>query len=463
MRNFNIAFLFLSMLIVSCSSDEFEVHELGDNLIDHTTSVRLIDTLTIKSSTVILDSVPTSGSQALMIGKYSDPFLGDVSSVGYTRVGYTHYMLESTSEPVLDSIRFITQYTGSYFGDTLVPVNISFHKLKNEVKVYDHEFKIDDGGRFYNNRTLEYFEENIGEHEFMLRPFRKDKEDSTKPYEVSIPLSEDFGNELLQLAINNPKADYSTNEEAIKWEENFHGLAFIVNDADCIFSFNLNRGTSKIRVYYRETRGNEDDEVKYHDYSIYGDRYNFTNITSDKLGSELEELTEMEVDLPPVDMNGLKDLTFIQGGIGLATKIEIPYIKNILRDGVTGGLLKADLVVYPAPMTFNDETTPLPTRLGLYFTDKTNKYLGLSATKGAPFVYGSISYDRNYVEETHYTFDLTSYISTVLLDPTIADENSLLISLPYTEIGLGVSRMIISNDKKSDFDIKLNLTYVVQQ
>lgn len=45
-----------------------------------------IDTLTLKTATIQLDSVVTSGSGRLLIGKLKDPVFGDLTSQSFLRL-----------------------------------------------------------------------------------------------------------------------------------------------------------------------------------------------------------------------------------------------------------------------------------------------------------------------------------------------------------------------------------------
>src|SRR6187551_2831865 len=59
---------------------------LPDDL-DKNYSLAYTDTITLATSTVLLDSIPTSNTGALLFGKYQDPKLGLVDAKAFFQVG----------------------------------------------------------------------------------------------------------------------------------------------------------------------------------------------------------------------------------------------------------------------------------------------------------------------------------------------------------------------------------------
>ncbi len=84
---------YLSILILlaffSCNQDN-QTFDIGGKYVDVQTDLRYIDTLTVSSFTVKLDSLRTSGLDdgqgAVIVGKYHDPEIGDVSASSYFKL-----------------------------------------------------------------------------------------------------------------------------------------------------------------------------------------------------------------------------------------------------------------------------------------------------------------------------------------------------------------------------------------
>ncbi len=131
--------------------------------------------------------------------------------------------------------------------------------------------------------------------------------------------------------------------------------------------------------------------------------------------------------------------------------------------GLTGGILKAELVFSPEKNSYDEDLYPLPySYFELYSTNKNNLFLGSVVN---PSTNGQLTstyvYNANYIDESYYTFDVTSYVNDILLNGQEYD-NALLITLPVQTIGNSVERLVIDNDRHSDTRIKLEVTYVVQ-
>src|SRR5262245_8336861 len=61
--------------LMSCNNEPGSLG-LGNSVFDNDYSVVVVDTIKVVASTVLLDSIPTSGTGSILIGGYSDPALG---------------------------------------------------------------------------------------------------------------------------------------------------------------------------------------------------------------------------------------------------------------------------------------------------------------------------------------------------------------------------------------------------
>ncbi|RZK87980.1 MAG: hypothetical protein EOO62_38370, partial [Hymenobacter sp.] len=76
----------LLLLAAACSSTPGNIG-VGLPSADANTGAYLVDTLTIKASTVLRDSIITSGSSSLLVGRYIDPQLGTITAKSYVSFG----------------------------------------------------------------------------------------------------------------------------------------------------------------------------------------------------------------------------------------------------------------------------------------------------------------------------------------------------------------------------------------
>ncbi|MCZ4694255.1 DUF4270 family protein [Ancylomarina euxinus] len=475
----SIVFVSMLVLLSSCNSDVFQEHEIGSNLIDKSTEVFSIDTFTVYSSTVKMDSVATSNNSNILLGKYKDPYFGNIKSDFYGEVdlqsAFTLRTISSGDKVGVkfDSLIFIMYHEGSkmingrvndhFFGDTLKEQTISIHRVTQDFEFPDNKFA-------YNaDDVLEYDLEEIGSSVFIpkrhINSFideAKDKDPLEKKGGLRIKMNDALGLEIIDSV--NIGSDVVT--DGMKWLDYFKGVVLKSGDNNsAMFSYQTGVGM-KMRLYYSETEYTEAGVVRFHDFPVNKKSVNFTNYSSDFNSEEHDYIKniglidELENDLPSTETD---NLSFIQGGTGLMTKISIPHIENLNQMGLAGGILKAELVFSPEDNSYDEDFYPLPfSNFELFTTDKKNKFNeGVFDPNTNKVVTSTYIYNSKYPDESYYMFDLTDYVNQILLNGQNYDD-ALLISIPPNMIGNSMERLIIDNDRKSKTRIKLKVTYVVQ-
>jgi len=452
MHKLSFCLLFLSVFFISCNSESFEEHELGDNLIDNSTDVRLIDTFTIEASTIIIDSLSTSGGDVITVGRYVDPYLGVVSSNGYTKISLGgSFQLEYNDQPVYDSIVFITYFDESFYGDTTKTQTVSIHRVLEEIDPHDD-------GKLYNVSSFPIDPVPLGKKVFKARPNRK--QDDGKAYNFRMYLSDEFGQELINLALEHDEITSASSE----WENFLQGICLKPGDSDdaTILNFQASDTLMKIRLYYHEisNASGESNDVLFHDFPVGASTYAFSNYQSDRTGTLLEDLVEQEYEISSEETN---NLTFIQGGVGILTKLKFPYLEELAKIGLSGALLKAQLEFRPGVGTYDDDIYPLPESFNVYLSDEKNRILdGLVNPQSGGLLTSLYYVDEEYEEESMFVFDITYYVNSIIVDG-YDEDSALLISLPYSSLSSSMDRMVLTNDKSTDFEFKIKATYVVQK
>ncbi|WP_171594847.1 DUF4270 family protein [Marinifilum caeruleilacunae] len=496
MRTINVL-LFISILtfFISCNSDSYEEHEIGDNLIDQTTDVSLVDTFSIESSTVIMDSVITSGYTSATLGRYDDEYLGDVKSEYYGVLSlngaFNRSSIDGSVEDVpirFDSLVFIAYPSGEYYGDTLQTQRVIINRINEDIELPDNEFS------FFGHSSFTYDSEPLLDAEFELNPIKQSeynadidahKEDYYGEYfgegifikmesAEAIALGEDIVEKV------NEQSDSVT--ESIQWQKYMKGIVIRPGDNNSVmFRVPLADNRLKLRLYYSDTDYTDAGKQKFHDFPISSSGNNeslsFMNYSSDRSGTpqQLDRLVAQDVELASEETD---DLAFIQGGIGMFTKLRIPHIENLNTLGLTGGILGAELVMYPKDNSFDDEMFFLPkegngtlrgghilytTNISLYNTNENNKFnsalISSSANSNLTMTYVE---NQANEDESYYSADVTSFVNDVLINGQEYDD-ALLIGLPVETIGNNFERLIVENDLESDFRIRLRVTYVIQR
>lgn len=490
MRTNHVLLLLLSLsLFVSCNSNKFEEHKIGDNLIDENSEVVLIDSLTIKSSTVILDSLVTSGFKTTILGRYQDEFLGEVKTECYGVLDYSGGFKKPVSSEganiniEFDSLVFMAYPDTLYFGDTLQPQRIIINQLSEEIELPDNELA------YYAHSKFDYNENPLLDTEFFLKPVKQskfDKDIDSHGKSDEIDYSEKYYGKGIFIKMENADAialgkeivDSVNTESEIfnnvnQWHKFIKGLVIRPGDENTVmWQAPIGEGKLKLRLYYHETDYEDAGKQKFHDFQIVtngpDEQMSFVNYSSDRSSTPqgLDRLVKQENELE----SGQTDhLTFIQGGIGLYTKINIPYIENLKRLGIAGGVLKAELLMYPKNDSFDDELFPLPkvskvgqTSLVLYNTNEDNKFQTLLPGPNNTALVFKLNENFQNKDETFYSVDLTSYVNSIVVGGK-EYEDALLIGYKKDFVGNTYDRLIIEDDPDSDFRMKLKVTYVIQR
>ena len=492
MRTNHVLLLLLILsFFISCNSNNFEEHQIGNNLIDETSEVVLIDTLTIKSSTVILDSLVTSRFKKAILGRYQDEFLGDVKTEYYGLLDYSGGFRKPTKKvdnvtvkvPIrFDSLVFMAYPNKEYFGDTLQVQRLLINQLTENIELPDNE------NSFYAHSKFDYAETPLLDTEFFLKPVKQSQYNEVidnhgkinegtnsevsyygKYYGDGIYVkmeSEEaisLGKEIVELV--NTESD--TVVEIKHWHKFVKGLVVRSGDDNTVmWQVPIGENKFRLRLYYSETDYEDAGKQKFHDFPIVqsgpDESWSFANYSSDRSTTpqQLDRLTEQENDL---DSDETDNLTFIQGGIGLYTKINIPYIENLKTLGLTGGILSAELRMYPKNDSFDDELFPLPkTDLLLYNTNEDNEFLSFFPGPNNTALKFNLVRNLQNKDESYYSADLTSYVNNVLVSGK-EYEDAILIGMQKEAVGDTYDRLIIEDNPNSDFRIRLKVTYVIQR
>ena len=116
-RIFSI-FLFtvcIGFLFSSCDNENSFI--IGEGFIKSPARMAIVDTCTVEMSTVVQDSVPTSGTGAMLIGNYEDTLYGDAGCSSLFQLGLPYYV-NLYDDDYYDSISLIIHYSGYSYGDT---------------------------------------------------------------------------------------------------------------------------------------------------------------------------------------------------------------------------------------------------------------------------------------------------------------------------------------------------------
>ncbi|MHA8066642.1 DUF4270 family protein [Aquirufa sp. ROCK2-A2] len=413
----------LSLFLVSCDAPK----EIGSDLFSVEVGLNYTDTLTIKSSTVQIDSIYTSGTNTFTLGSIYHPDFGRVESSFYTQISNADTLF-AKSTSVFDSIRMELVYK-AYQGDLTKKHTISVYRLTDSLSLSKN---------YFNNSSISYNPTPLATYSFIPKPIKaiSTNGDSLKYDTLTFRLSPAFGKELLSKYEDKTIASGGTG-----FRNYLKGLYFKTSSEDASSLLGFSSAYSRMSMYFH----NPGDTLKYKAYYYFSlsnaltpelqARFNRFDVTR---SGNLSNLKKVGDSVPASSSNFI---TYVQAGTGIATKIEFPYLNN-LKGNKNVAVNKAELIIEPADNINYNETLG---QLSLVETNSSNRtlrnsygllYYTAEGGSGAQ----SATFDSN---TKNFKFNVTSVIQNIL-SGRIAN-NGMLITPQITSISATGSAIVSEN------------------
>ncbi len=278
------------------------------------------DTLTINRSTLLLDSVRSNRQSALLIGRYTDPVFGKVSSSAYAQLFLTQQFVIQDANKVdvpaanliYDSTRLVLNYEYIY-GDTAQLQEIVAYPLIDSINTTAHYDIISPAPR--------YATQPIVKQQFLPLPGT-----STRLF---FKVDDGYGRKLLSLANTDAAKDNGL------LRAKFPGVAIATTSSDKAALLGFVAGTSLIAVYYHTTT---DSTARGQGFYFSGGRFN--KIAANRMGTPFAQLVPQK----PLPSTATADQTFAQPATGVTTKLDFPTLKNLAANNRVA-INRADLVI----------------------------------------------------------------------------------------------------------------------
>jgi hypothetical protein len=435
MRLSRIVFLFpiFFLVLYACSSnDDFTI---GDELVSVSTDVIYSDTSTLRFYTIIQDSVKTSGTEKALVGRYSDGNFGTITSTSFFQVGAPSFSTLNT-DASFDSITLSLYSSGYSYGDTTKLFTIEVRKVESVLSE-----NLDNNGYRYNVDSVLYNQDTlIGAKIFEVRPKYKRR--------LDITLSQEFGKKLFSMAMR--KDMYITN--STYFIQYLKGIALVGNNPanQCVMSFSVD-DSSYMRIYYH-AGGTTDPEARM-DFMIINTDYQFNHIVANRGNSPLKVLTGEDDMIMSTLCN---NESYCQGGFGMMTKIEMPYLRKLVENNDKIKILKAELILSPVSGTY--QTVSLPSSLALYSIDEANVLGSTVINSSGSSVTPTLKIDYRYSANTQYVFDITYYIASTLTETT-TNIPGVAVTVPSSLYYNTLERAIFGDRLRSSNISKLKIWY----
>lgn len=410
--------------------------------------VAILDTFEVSSSTVLIDSLPTSGTGVILLGNTTDAELGNSQASSYF-----HLSIPATTEvdknAVFDSVLVNLDYSGYYSGDTTQYSTIEVHQLSKILELEDNKKYSDPdeqsifirSAALYNKTNVNYNSTILGSRTFKPRPNSNDS--------ITVKIDNTLGQALFTLL-----KDASTKiTDQTKFTDYIKGLAIIPkNGGNAIVGYKTS--TAGLQLYYSEHADNGVKVSRMVQFSLADSTLQYNKITTDRSASTLKNLTSTKTELTSAET---ANHCYVQGGAGVLTKIQFPGIMTFLQDKK---YIINKATLYIRPIKNSGSVFPFPETLILYHGDKNNKpqsILAKSYDDGDQTATLQTSYDN--IGSSVYTFYLTEYLSQ-LKSTTNGAELSLMLSLPTANLLNSVNRLVVGGaGSSSTQQISLEILY----
>ena len=440
MKQLFILILIASISISFCACRD-ESSTIGGKWLESSFLNVQADTFTVSLSTIVSDSLATSGDTVCQIGRHKDYLYGEIKASFYAEYTVPDASLEEETDYKFDSITFKWYSSGNYLGDTLVQQRIDLYALSEQIS-------LETNGYLYNRSTVPYNKSKLlASVPINATPGRK-----SEKHEYRLP--DALGKEWFQRFVD----DDESVESQERFREYFKGIAFIPDgQGSTINGFQVNDSSLCITIYYHELKENSSEQTLIFNASS---TLAFNKVEHDRSGTPIAGL-KSGVD-NPLPSSKSNHQVYLQGLTGMYINIDFPYLNDLNQLGRLVSVESAILKLYPIRGTYGDKY-PLPASLTLYTANQDNVTQEvITDLSGNSVQTGNLTIDDIYYESTHYSFDITSFIQSNL-GTAGQSRNKLQLLLPDNLFFTTVTGVVFGDNQNSGNsngnNIKLTLLY----
>ena len=429
-RSFRVIAVFLfAAALYSCNYTRIEDVQLGASFVNSTSGVVLIDTMSVITSTVHLDSIVTSKPSRLLVGGYQNSLTGTVTSSPYFQLNNGSFATLLPIDLVYDSLVVRYLYDGYFIGDTTQMITFTAKRLVPVTGINTNlVFKPNLDGRFYNCDTFKLASPSLGQVKFYPRP--------TFKQECFFRLSDDYGRFLFNNIIN--RNDTLSN---LSWFKLFlPGLAFISSPNQNQTAVGISQKSLSLRVYYHELINPVYlQNPPYVNFAISTNGNWYNQISYNSSGSLLGNISQPS---PPlltsneVLSTSTQGITMVQAGSGVYTKIRIPGSQALKGYGQNLVLVSAQIQWTAVPSSYTlTPTNPLPDTLAVYVVDPKNIITRQYASSVGSNIFAHKVVPNLLSLTPYYVLDVTSFFASEIASP-VTTGNSLMIGALGSKNGM---------------------------
>lgn len=427
MRNLTDLLLFIVMAIWLAACQHGTI--IGEDLIDEdNTQVQEIDSLSVESASLLLDSLYTTDGTRLLVGSYHDPYLGNINAQCFFNADtFDLFSLDDDDNFRFDSLSLSLRQDYEY------PATDHLQRIT----VYTLESALDDETFYFNDSPAPGTLNKIASASFNTR--------TTRSKRFNIRLPDALGQTLLKVA---------KGQDDLLLENVLKGLALVHegdNGDQSIMGFPSD--SVQIRLYYHNRKTDGAGEVKLR--LKPGRRFN--RITSGRGNTAISKLAQQGI---PLSSTQSGHQTFIQAGVGICTKLDFPTLRSIRQNRKISVNL-AYLDIQPLKTSYQgSDFSPLE---NIYVYSPTHKNT-LAETYWSGSEINPVRVPRTVdplTGNSSFRIYLTDYIHDILHQDA-EDYKGILLYAPASSTGLNeVGRLVLPSQRLSPDAIKLHVIFTV--
>jgi hypothetical protein len=423
----------LASLFFACKEPDsigLKVQPNGDKL-----NVIYCDTTSLVAYTVKDTFIRTDNTEYNLLGSNNDPVFGKNTASFYSQVLLSTNNPSFGTAPIFDSLILSLTYanTSCVYGDTNSPMT---------VKVYQMTQSIYNDSAYFSNREFMTSSTPLATKTFVPRPSDSATIGDVKyAPQLRIPLSKSL---LVSFSNATNTTSFADNTNFLQFFNGIYVTATPASGNGSIISFDLLNPNSEITLYYHNSTDTSSfsfvtdnggaERINHFDHSkyLYANPYLLSELTHDSI------------------KNG-NNVLYVQSMAGLQTRIEFPYIQNLVKKGKIA-INKAQLVI---PVDDSADIS-LPYYAPPYELVLVEEYEGLDRylvdqSEGTSY-YGGI-YNSGTKE---YVFNIALYLQRVLdgVEPNLG----LYLEVWTADRPSTPNRVVIKGPKRHS-GLSLNITY----
>ena len=423
--------IFFLVQLFSCKKDG----ELAPDFDNGNLSINFVDTFSLKTTVLAEDSLRTDLSIYNLLGLYNDPIFGPMSSSIYANVSLSGTSTDFGTSVVIDSVVLTLDYVELY-GDTATPMSINVYELTAPLAT---------STLYYSNTYTSFQSTPLGSSTFI--PNLKDSiltaVDSVmhKPH-LRIKLTNPTF--ITNLTNGSPYADNTAFTSVFKGlyitTADSVGNTTLLSGTGSIASFNMNSSLSTVTVYYNNSTSDSLQES----FKINSETVKYSRFAHNYTGTDV---------IKHINNDPTKDttLTYVSTMAGVKTKIEMPTIKELNKNGNV--IINKAEIVFTITNNSEGNFDNAISSLSLVGINASGETVFLSDFYEGLDHYGGTLIDGGTSKT--YTFNISRHIQQLLYHSTTDYGLYLLANGGSTT----AKRSVINSEKNLVSKIRLNITY----